>query len=142
MRGGVEFMKRIIAIVSVLFLIALSPFAFVGCAGETVDGIKITRKKYDKTVSYDNYTTDATYYDLTFSCTVKNTTKEDLQFKIMFSARYSGVFGKEETETQLIELKAGEKKKLEYTRKKTGDQIYLKSIRVVAVEPLGTESLT
>lgn len=131
-------MKKVIAIVSILFLIVISPLALIGCVGETVDGIKVTNKKYEKTVNKEPSTNDYTYYDLTFSCTVKNTTKEDLQFTVQYSARYSGIFGNEEREFQLIELKAGEKKKLEYTRKKTGDQIYMKSITITNVEPLGT----
>lgn len=123
-------MKKTFSIIVLCLIMVSSIFALSGCGGKNYDGIVLSNVKYELTAM----TGQQDRYKMTFSCKVKNSTNEDLQFNINYSARYGGVLGSITTKTELILLPAKQTRELTYVREGVGDQIYTKKITIDTVK--------
>lgn len=103
---------------------------FSGCFGKDIDGIWLSNVKYDK--QYSQTINDQKMYNLVFSCTVKNKTKDTLKFTITYSAQ-KGVFLSSTYFSQEITLMPNEKKDLKWTMEKV-QQAFNKDINIFNVE--------
>lgn len=118
--------------ISILCILMLSMFIFTGCFNETeVDGVALSRVKYQTTETTG--TVNSKRYTTKFSCRVRNTTKDVLEFEVVYSAKYGGVFGNTTSESQTIVLQPKEKKDITFSHESGSDQVYAKNISISSV---------
>lgn len=128
-------MKKPIAILSMFLLIFTITFSVSGCVSQSVSGVNISNKKYESTKRWDSQN-DNPSYDFVFSCKLKNTTKQRLEVMVKFTARFSGILSTEKSQFETFVLEPKETKNVSYTRERTGDQVYTKSITIVSVSEI------
>lgn len=128
------FMKKQYTSLTLILCIFSFSLLLGGCfsVGENIDGIQLSNISYDHKIAGQD-TGGNSFYSLTFSCKVKNTTDDDLQFEIVYSARYSGILGSPTSHSEIIVLQSDETKTLTYTHERCGDQVYSKSIEIYQV---------
>lgn len=111
----------------------LSMFIFTGCFNETeVDGVALSRIKYSTSEKIPS-SEDNKRFVTKFSCRVRNTTKDVLEFEVTYSAKYGGVFGNTTRESKTVVLQPKEKKDLTFSHESGSDQVYSKNISINSV---------
>lgn len=121
---------RIIKLCGIFFSLLFCLVFFSGCFGKDIDGIWLSDVKYDK--QHIQTINDQKIYNLVFSCTVKNKTKDTLKFTITYSAK-KGVFSSLTHFSQEIILMPNEKKDLKWTMENV-QQAFNKDINICNVE--------